>query len=1114
MRNVTPNQKRLLDQLRRVDPEMQITWDDARGVAARLRGNLARPSGSGAEPDDTLRRFVSEYGELFGPADLMRSLRKLRSRGDDLGWTHIAYFQTYSTAAMRERQEAPLEVYSAKFAAHFLPDGSLKQVNSGCWRDLRVDRESRITLEELRERLRKQIEDVPGFAELRDRLEGQEAYFPMTDPPRLVIFYWKGIFRPTWTSYGYAEGDIPTTEDGTTSIRRLTFGQLFVDATTGELLLFAPTIQNAETADTGSGLAVTPIGGPYTTRRLNIVRIDDSSTYRLKDTTHDRDIVTYDVACDTAYNMDYEIEPAIKNSTLPVSEDTDGDKTWNRLPSRTVNRTDGQQPEVDAHYFAQQQYEWYYALAGRKGWDDDNYPNPPVPPQTINVLAHCRQTDDGLGNPGSCNAVNAYCWQKKSGGVWTFWLAFMDSDGSTTEYRAGAHFTVAHEYQHAVTHFSFIDGNNDPGLDSTGWLGAVHEGLSDTFAALSTGQWLKSIDISLASPPQADRNLSYPRAFGDYLDHFDDRNGTTNKYARGTILAHCAYLMGQGGVHQRSSRTPELIPVYSMGRETRNGKDFLKASRIWYRALTYYFSDFGEGNSTGDPSNDESAFRALRNACVDAAEDIYGEDSNEYRTTILAFYAVGLQPVGQVYGPDVTFLRGHVHWSLSEPYLGLPTTHRSYSSLDLFINNGGISEWNAQIDFENTMYCRVRNVGDREARDIRVRFEYSKFITDIGTRDWQPVEDQDGNVQVLNVGNLAAGQSNFPDSDQDSPPASASVKWYVPPIEEGEEVTHWCVKAIVECSNDVNPFNNEVVSNIFYTPYKDSLKIPFYVGNFNKQQSLVPLKLDIQSTFPKGWKARIVEPIEGVMLRPGEERLLHLQIETRPDADKRLEPPFDGNVWGQMSGALSGNFTGTLRETVGDSRHLQGTLAARLEDVGIIVGRFEGRLDVLTGELRGNLTGTFQSVGRPGNEIMSVGIIAGLRPTRGVDIAQFINNSPVGGVSIQVQVPMPSGSWEIELPPTDPFFSSTRPPVFPPSEPPSVVGRVVRLLYNSRGDFTGFVLAAYPERPLGRPEEFTFYADKVTIERVVREAWKERWMIRVVLDPENPKQISHIELES
>jgi hypothetical protein len=76
-------------------------------------------------------------------------------------------------------------------------------------------------------------------------------------------------------------------------------GQAFVDAHTGEIFLFAPTRKGAEVANTWSGTASTPLGGPYATRVLNIVRESGTSTYQLRDTSHARDIITYDVAGST-----------------------------------------------------------------------------------------------------------------------------------------------------------------------------------------------------------------------------------------------------------------------------------------------------------------------------------------------------------------------------------------------------------------------------------------------------------------------------------------------------------------------------------------------------------------------------------------------------------------------------------------------------------------------------------------------------------------------------------------------------------------------------------------------------------------------------------------------
>jgi Zn-dependent metalloprotease len=845
----------------------------------------------------------------------------------------------------------------------------------------------------------------------------------MTRPPRLVVYPWQGEFRPVWLTYGY--GDQEAGEAEPVEGPYITYGQIFVDAATGERILFAPTLQTAENPTTGSGLAVTPLTATHTTRTLNIVRVDTTSTYRLKDTTHNRDIITYDAACDSAYDWDYEIAPDLKDGTFPVSEDTDGDHNWNRLPTNTTaaQRTSGQQPEVDAHHFVRQQYEWYDAIAGgRDGWDDGNYPNPPVPPQTIHVVAHCRWPDR------SCRENNAYCWSREVGGTWVFWLAFMEGDATNYDYMAGSHFIVAHEYQHAVTHFSFEDGAHDPGLSYILWTWsmAVHEGLSDTFGALSTEQWLPSRDISPATPPLVFRNLVFPRDTAAYdnrkLDHFADRNTTTDGYSRGTILAHCAYLMGKGGVHQRTGRSPEYIPVYSPGRQTVGGKNVPKAARIWYRALSHYFSTHGA--LTGIPSNDENTFRTLRNGCVSAAADLYGSGSAEHRNTILAFYAVGLHPQDVNYGADVTFLRWGVSWDLSRNYVGL--TSPDYSSLDLFVNNGGASEWNAIInvtdpstglptDYENTVYCRVRNVGDEEARDVEVEFDYAKAGT--ATWIWLPVVDKNGNAQRLNIGTLAAGQSNFPDSDQNSPPASASVKWCIPPLAPGEVVHHFCLRARVTSSNDVNPHNNEVQSNIAYTAYSppSPAMLVFVAGN-PSQEVEIPLDLKLEAKLPEGWKAVIEGVDKGKWLKPGEERLFKLLIEMAPGADERLEPPLDGDLYGEMGGDVEGKFTGSLTDTVLKKDVLVGQFAAHLHGVGTVCGRFEGKIDLHTGEVHGHVVGSHPlKLG----EGLDAEIRACLRPWRRVDVSQWHDGELIGGVTVQVQVPWERGPCAYKLPPTD-----------------------------------------------------------------------------------------------
>jgi Zn-dependent metalloprotease len=1119
MRNITEKQRELIAKLREIDPELVVRWDETRGVAGSIRGKLwlgtegQGPGAGEANPEAVLDGFLSVYGALFGPTDLsMNSFKKLRSKNDDIGWTHLVFMHILQQEDIigASRREG-LEVYGAKLAAHFDQASMLTEVQSSLWRDINIDVDVRINPGELVNLAIQKIENLQGFAELRKRMEKEdEKDFPLTDPPHLVVYPWKGRFPLVWVTYGYSAYD-KDTDGRPKDVAGITFGKIFVDAKTGEIILFAPALKTVETPDTGSGLAVTPLTGTHTTRPLNIVRVDATSTYRLKDTTLNRDIVTYDAACSASYNSALEIETAIKNGTLPVSEDTDGDRTWNRLPTNTTEaqRTSGQQPEVDAHYFARQQYDWYNAVSGgRDGWDDGNYANPPVPPQTINVLAHCRMVDL---YGGLCTDNNAYKNWRKSGGIWTTWLAFMDSDSTTYDYIVGSHFIFAHEYQHAITDFTFEDGAGDPGLDYSSWLGAVHEGLSDVFGVLTTEQWLPGRDISLASPPQVFRNIVYPRDTAAHSanknDHFGDKDIRTSYYERGTILAHCAYLMGKGGVHQRNVRTPALIPVYSLGRQTVGGKDVTKAARIWYRALSYYFSTHGA--LIGLPANDENSFRTLRDGCVSAAIDLYGSGSAEHLNTILAFYAVGLHPATASYGADITFLRWGVSWDLSRNYIGL--TCGNYQSLDLFVNNGGTSEWNALINvvdpstgnptqYENTVYCRVRNVGDQAANNVQVQFYYAKAGTALWT--WLPVTDKDGTVQTLNVGTLTAGLSNFPDSDQNTPPASASIKWYIPPLAAGETVNHFCLKAVATASNDVNPHNNEVQSNIAYTAYSPAspAKATFVAGN-PFQDKKIPIALKLEAVLPESWKAVIEEDFNRVYLKPEETRPFTVRVHMPPEADARLELPLDGNLDGHLYGDVAGRFIGSLSDIVLDGFGIRGHFASQLPHVGSLVGKFTGIIDLSTGQVKGKVIGRYPCANI--DKLVCVGVEACLRPSRRVDISQWDGTELIGGVTLQIQVPLKHGPCAHELPPTNTRVTPELKPTPPSSEP--VNGKVVRILYNSCGDFMGFVLSLCPG-------ERTFLTRDPGLRRLVIEACEHQWTITVVPSEEEPIGIARIEV--
>lgn len=1047
MKNITSTQLALIEQLRAIDPKLRIRWNEARGAAASIRGRLGHISVLDNRRASSLQKFLHTYGVLFGLPDPGTSLKLLRERTDDLGWKHLE-FQQIEKVQLTWWQTQTIEVYDARLAVHIQADGTLIEVQSSCWADIHLEARKKVSVSGLRNILTRAIADHPDFKELnRHMIRRKQLSFPMMISPQIVIYPWRGGFRLAWTTHAYSLLKNTRLFQRSDRASQIELGQVFVDATTREIFQFAPTRRDVETPDVGSGLGVTPLGGPFTSRELKIVRVDGSGTYKLRDTTHERDIITFDCAGDPFWS-DWEIKYGIHNGTLPVSEDIGGGKNWNRLPADTSETewTLGQQPEVDAHFFGREAYEWYNALAGatgRAGWDDNQYANPPVPPQPVRVITHLH-----LGNQ-----MNAYADFETVNNLFYYWLVFGEGNPTATcstpgdrseSYQAGSKSIFGHEYQHAITDFSFTTSLGRPGLPFMGgYLGAVHEGLSDALGCMFAGTWALGSEIgpnglavrNLAYPrdPNTRHNLPYNNGFicgtsGSAKDHFDDREtDVTSHYDVGTILAHCAYLMGTGGVHQRLVRTPALIPVQGLEKETINGIEVMKAARIWYRALTWYLSTHNGANEY--PEDDENVFRILRDGCESAAMDLYGEGSVEHRTTVLAFHAVGLQPIEEAYGADPTFFQWGWNWRYSRPFLGGSlSTCPNWSSPDLFINNGGASEWNSLIniytpfghtEFENQLYCRVRNVGDQTAENVQVQFEYAKAGT--ASTIWLPVTDKDGVVQVLDLGSLGAGQSNFGDSDQNNPPAEAGVKWYIPPLELGETVDHFCIKATVTSNNDVDSYNNMVQSNIEYVPLAiDSpFNMEFMAGNPTRKP--IPIGFDIQTSLPAGWKVEITEAYENIRLEPGEERPIPIAVHMPGGTDQRFEPPLDGTIRGQLYGSVCGPFEGSVSESRWDGKRLRGRFTATIAELGMLNGMLDVKVDTATGKIRGHATGIWVcGLDRKNNQRVCAGVQGWLRPHRRIEISQIVNGQAIGGMTIQVQVPMPEGSAGIfPMPPTE-----------------------------------------------------------------------------------------------
>jgi Zn-dependent metalloprotease len=1006
MKNMRAAQAAALEELRASGLERH-TWAEGLGVASFARGNFGA---MGSAPASGIQAFLDKFGLLFGPPDIKAAMRFVRTRTDSLGWRHLEYQQTYALTGANdntpESQRRRLDVADAFLTFHVDAAGRLVEVQSSFWREVFVALENPASDDALRRRMTAALASAPGaagFVATHDR--GALDRVVMMGPRTLVIFPHQGGFRLAWR----VRAAVPALQGLGGGPPVLLPGVMFLDAATGERLYAGITAADAETADVGNGLSNLPFGGPPANRTLQIVRVDASNTYRLRDTTHARDIVTYDWG---GADADYlETGNLLTSGSVPVSSDTDGDKDWDEvaanasLPALTAS----QQTEVDAHFNVEQVYEWYDALAGaggREGFDDGNYGGQVPGAMPVHVLAHV-----GINN------AQFYMTTNDSGDEVSY-LSFSDktSDDGHRAWAASP-FVACHEYQHGITAHSV--GGAAPGFPSgfDDWARALTEGLSDAFGGMFSRQWYAGQDLSPEGLML--RNIAFPRdpdttSSNLGKDHWADRSNAAEgeqAYEHGLILAHCAYLMAQGGVHQRLGRTPELIPVHPLANETSGGLEVSEAARVWYRMMATRFASI-------TPYNDAAAFEKVRTECEASAIDLYGEGSAAHRCVVQAFYAVGMHPPGETYGADVTALRWGHSWRFSRPYVGIPSP--DWASPDLFINNGGSSDWNAiinsgigDVDFENAVYCRVRNIGQLAATDVVVDFEYAKHGT--APVFWSPMRDAAVVKQQLTMASLAAGSENFSMDDQDTPPLTARVLWSVPPLQDGEEVDHYCIRATISAANDVNPHNATIQSNVAYSVMSGLMRLShaFNIGNPTNRPLRPVLKL--ASALPPGWRVRIREDLDAIRLPPQTEQTVHVDVE-RPDGssaddDTRCMPPFDGEVRGEVTGLLRGPVTGTFTRVRGTPAALRGTVALRMKGGGLLTGHLEGRLDCPSATLSGRVAGVLQC----GDDTRKacVHLTACLRPYRRVEIEQLDGaRRTLGGITLQLQIPMPeSCKW-------------------------------------------------------------------------------------------------------
>ncbi|ATL25648.1 M4 family metallopeptidase [Streptomyces formicae] len=258
---------------------------------------------------------------------------------------------------------------------------------------------------------------------------------------------------------------------------------------------------------------------------------------------------------------------------------------------------------VDAAYGAQVTWDYYKSVHGRKGINGDGK----------GATSRVHYGD---------SYVNAF-WDDSC-----FCMTYGDGEGNKKPLTSID--VAAHEMSHGVTSAT---GN----MEYSGESGGLNEATSDIFAtavefkaknAKDVGDYLigEKIDINGDGSPL--RYMDKPSKDGASLDNWSSNAGNVDVHYSSGIANHFFYLLSEGSGKKRingvdyNSPTADGSKVLGIGRA--------KAEKIWYKALTTYFTS-------------TTNYKAARKGTLSAAKDLYGANSTEYKRVAAAWTGVNVK---------------------------------------------------------------------------------------------------------------------------------------------------------------------------------------------------------------------------------------------------------------------------------------------------------------------------------------------------------------------------------------------------------------------------------------------------------------------------------------
>lgn len=381
---------------------------------------------------------------------------------------------------------------------------------------------------------------------------------------------------------------------------------------------------------------------------------------------------------------------------------------------------------VGVHWASERTYDYYLETYGRNSYDD----------QGGAIVSYADWREEGDQN-------NAF-WAGS-------FAAYGAGDGLI--YRSfGAIDIVAHELSHGVT-------DHSANLVYQGESGALNESFSDIFGTAvefyaegsDSGEWLIGEDVR--TDFGAIRSMKDPKVFADpntYLGEYWYNTINTNDnggvHTNSGVQNHWFYLLAEGGTGENDDRVS--YQVTSIGLDD--------AAAIAYRNLTQYLLP-------------DSKYTDAANYSIQAAEDLFGQESQQLLSTRSAWEAVGIYMDARLYPSDTL--------------LTFESTVNDTDSRFLNLRNKGIETLNITgVNLSDTDHFTIRSLPavplQIEGGDsLRLEIVFSPGIE--GLQDETLTIDSSDpihpvqSIRLSGVGNIDA--TGLPENYQEKPGIGFSV---------------------------------------------------------------------------------------------------------------------------------------------------------------------------------------------------------------------------------------------------------------------------------------------------------------------------------------------------